>query len=187
MLPRERRDSGPNDLSKARLDQIVDLNHPLAKLARKVDWRFLEERFGAAYTDKPGHPPLLTRLMAGLAILKQMHDLSDEDLCERWIENPYYQLSCGEEFFQHVLVFDRSSMTRRRQRMGEKKPVALIQESLNVAARRGAGEREKAGGQAARLIAPASSYHRSRPLSLEAGAALHVATSASAAACSCAH
>src|SRR4051795_10105571 len=40
-------------------------------------------------------------LMAGLAILKHMHDLSDEVLCERWVENPYYQLFCGEEFFCH--------------------------------------------------------------------------------------
>ena len=98
MRPKERRDSGQKDLFRARLDQIIDMNHPLAKLARSVDWGFLEERFGAAYTDKPGHPPLPTRLMAGLAILKHMHDLSDEVLCERWIENPYYQLFCGEEF-----------------------------------------------------------------------------------------
>jgi len=28
--------------------------------------------------------------MAGLSILKHMHDLSDEDLCARWVENPYY-------------------------------------------------------------------------------------------------
>src|SRR5580658_145417 len=124
MRPRERQDSGQNDLFKSRLDQIVDLKHPLAKLARTVDWRFLEEQFGAVYADKPGHPPLPTRLMAGLAILKHMHDLSDEVLCERWIENPYYQLFCGEEFFQHALVFDRSSMTRWRQRMGEEKCAA---------------------------------------------------------------
>ena len=32
MRPRERRDSGQNDLFKARLDQIVDMDHPLAKL-----------------------------------------------------------------------------------------------------------------------------------------------------------
>ncbi len=138
MRPRERRDSGQNDLFKARLDQIVDLNHPLAKLARTVDWRFLEERFSAAYSDSSGQPPLPTRLMAGLAILKHMHDLSDEVLCEHWIENPYYQLFCGEEFFQHKLAFDRSSMTRWRQRMGEDKLIALIQESLNVATRTGA-------------------------------------------------
>ena len=78
--------------------------------------------------------------MAGLAILKHMHNLSDEVLCERWIENPYCQLFCGEEFFQHALVFDRSSMTRWRQRMGEEKLIALIQESLNVATRTGAAK-----------------------------------------------
>ena len=78
--------------------------------------------------------------MAGLAILKHMHDLSDEVLCERWIENPYYQLFCGEEFFQHTLVFDRSSLTRWRQRMGEEKLIALLQESLNVATRTGAAK-----------------------------------------------
>jgi transposase, IS5 family len=33
-------------------------------------------------------------------------------LCEPWVENQYYQYFCGEEFFQHRLVFDRSSLTR---------------------------------------------------------------------------
>jgi IS5 family transposase len=41
----------------------------------------------------------------------------------------------GEEFFQHKFVFDRSSMTRWRQRMGEERLNALIQESLAVAAK----------------------------------------------------
>ena len=140
MRPKERRDSGQNDFFRARLDQIVDLGHPLAKLAGSVDWSFLEAQFGAVYSDKAGHPPLPTRLMAGLAILKHMHDLSDEALCERWIENPYFQLFCGEEFFQHQPPFDRSSLTRWRQRMGEEKLVALVQESLNVATRTGAAK-----------------------------------------------
>ena len=135
MKPRERRESGQNDMFRARLDQIIDMQHKLAKLARQVDWGFLETTFGAAYTDKPGHPPLPTRLMAGLAIIKHSYDLSDERLCEIWIENPYYQLFCGEEFFRHDLPFDRSSITRWRQRMGEDKLNALIQESLNIAMR----------------------------------------------------
>jgi Transposase domain (DUF772) len=49
--------------------------------------------------------------MAGLAILKHTYDLSDEVLCDRWIENPYYQFFCGEEYLQHELPFDRSSLT----------------------------------------------------------------------------
>ncbi len=45
--------------------------------------------------------------MAGLSILKpmhnlkHMHNLSDEELTAGWVENPYYQLFCGEEFFPH--------------------------------------------------------------------------------------
>src|SRR6186713_20879 len=133
MRPNERRQSGQSDLFRARLDQIVDLDHPVVKLAAAIDWRFLEEQFGAVYTDAPGRPPLPTRLMAGLAILKHTYDLSDEVLCERWVENPYYQYFCGEEFFQHRLVFDRSSLTRWRNRMGEERLQALLQESLSVA------------------------------------------------------
>src|SRR6266699_786961 len=133
MRPRERRDGGQGDLLRSRLDAIIDMRHPLVALARKVDWAFLERTFGEAYTDGPGHPPLPTRLMAGLAILKHTYDLSDEVLCERWVENPYYQFFCGEEFFQHRLVFDRSSLTRWRNRMGEERLQALIQESLSVA------------------------------------------------------
>jgi IS5 family transposase len=135
MRPKECRDSGQNDLFRARLDQIVDMNHALARLGRAVDWRFVEARCGSVYADTPGHPPLPTRLMAGLAILKSMHDLSDEALCDRWVENPYYQLFCGEEFFRHDLPFDRSSMTRWRQRMGEERLNALLEESLSTAIR----------------------------------------------------
>jgi hypothetical protein len=34
---------------RSRLDQIIDLDHALAKLARAIDWRFLEEKFGAVW------------------------------------------------------------------------------------------------------------------------------------------
>jgi hypothetical protein len=48
MRPKERMDSGQKDLFRARLDHIVEMKHPLAKLAGSVDWKFLETRFGAA-------------------------------------------------------------------------------------------------------------------------------------------
>src|SRR6516165_1799184 len=97
MRPRERRETSEQDLFRSRLDQIIDMKHALVKLARAIDWGFLEQTFGAFYTDKPGQPPLPTRLMAGLAILKHTYDLSDEALCDRWVENPYFQYFCGEE------------------------------------------------------------------------------------------
>ena len=140
MRPAKQSASGETQRLGPRLDQIVDLNHPLVKLAQHVDWAFIEQHLDAVYTDGPGQPPLPTRLMAGLAILKHMRNLSDEKLCESWLENPYYQLFCGEAFFRYSLPLDRSSMTRWRQRMGEEKLTVLLQESLRLAVRSGAAE-----------------------------------------------
>ena len=98
-----------------------------------MDWHFLSSKLGEVYSDGPGQPPLATRLMAGLHILKYADNLSDDEVCARWLENPYYQYFCGEEFFCHHLPLDRSSLTRWRQRMGEERLTALLQESLAVA------------------------------------------------------
>jgi transposase, IS5 family len=138
MLPRERRETGAQDMFRSRLDQIINLKHELVKLSRAISWSSLEAKCGEVYADGPGMPPLPTRLMAGLAVLKFTFDLSDEELCARWVENPYFQYFCGEEFFLHELPFDRSSLTRWRQRMGEERVAALLQESLSVAVRTGA-------------------------------------------------
>jgi Transposase domain (DUF772) len=94
--------------------------------------------FSSVCTAGDGRPPLPTRLVAGLLILKHMHSLSDEALCARWLENPYYQFFCGELSFCRWLPFDGSSLTHWRQRLGEEQLVALIQVSLSVAHHTGA-------------------------------------------------
>ena len=66
-----------------------------------------------------GRPATLTRLVAGLLYLQHAYALSDEAVVARWAENPYWQHSCGETFFQHRLPLDPSSLTRWRQRIGE--------------------------------------------------------------------
>src|SRR3989440_6505020 len=132
------RDNRQKDLLRPALEAIIDLGHPLVRLAREIDWTFLDNRFASVCTPGAGQPGLPTRLVAGLFILKHTHNLSDEVLCARWLENPYYQYFCGELSFCHKLPFDRSSMTRWRQRLGEEQLVALIQESLSVAHKTGA-------------------------------------------------
>jgi IS5 family transposase len=132
------RDDRQKDLLRPALEAIIDLGHPLVRLARAIDWQFLDGRFAGVCAAGAGQPPLPTRLVAGLFILKHMHDLSDEVLCARWLENPYYQFFCGELSFSHQLPFDRSSMTHWRQRLGEEQLVVLLQESLSVAHKSGA-------------------------------------------------
>jgi len=90
--PKEPEQTGQHDLFRARLDQIIDMKHPLVVLAQSIDWDFLARETGALYRDGPGYPPLPTRLMAGLYIIKDMDDLSDEEVCRRFVENPCYQI-----------------------------------------------------------------------------------------------
>lgn len=134
------RDERQKDLLQPALDEIIDLKHPLVLLGDQIDWNFLDSRFRTVCLPGAGQPGLPTRLVAGLFILKHMHNLSDEVLCARWLENPYYQYFCGELSFCHKLPFDRSSLTRWRQRLGEEQLAALIQESLSVGHKSGALE-----------------------------------------------
>src|SRR5260370_23942423 len=83
MRRRERRETSEQDLFRSRLHQIIDMKTSLVKLARSVNWRLLEAKFGAVYTDGSGRPLLPTRLMAGLAILKHTFNRSDEGLRAR--------------------------------------------------------------------------------------------------------
>lgn len=140
MKPKEPVETGQGDMFRSRLDQILDMDHAKVVLADKIDWQFLSTKCGENYSDKPGHPALSTRLMAGLHILKFTDNLSDEEVCAKFVENPYYQYFCGEEFFRHDLPLDRSSMTRWRNRMDEDKIEALLQESLSVAVKLGAAK-----------------------------------------------
>ena len=85
------------------------------------------------YHDRKGRRGLRTRLMTGLHLPKHMKGLSDEELCAIWVENPYFQAFCGETHFQHRAPFDRSSLTRWRQRIDADALEMLLAETISVA------------------------------------------------------
>ena len=119
------------DLLLLALDQIIDIGLCDWRL---IDWNILDDRLVQCAKQGQGsrQPGLPTRLVAGLFILKHMHNLSDEVLCARSIENPCYQYFCGELGFCHRLPLDRSSMTRRRQRLGEEQLVARGAPAISI-------------------------------------------------------
>ena len=71
--------------------------------------------------------------MVGLQYLKHTYDLSDEETVARWVENPYWQVFCGFELFQHQLPIDPSLMTRWRQRIGPEAMERVLQATVEVA------------------------------------------------------
>jgi len=101
----------------ASLEQILDHNRPLFKLANVIDWSEFEKTFGRLYDPGQGRPAKPIRLMVGLHYLKHAYDLSDEDVVARWVENPYWQYFCGYTHFEHELPIDSSLMTKWRKKV----------------------------------------------------------------------
>lgn len=119
MALRETRHSCEVDLFRQELTNHINLHHPLVQLAQKIDWVSCEQRFGGPYKagiGRPGHP---IRLMVGLQLLKHTSNLSDEEVVALWVENPYWQHFCGEQYFRHDLPIDPSLMSGFRKRIGE--------------------------------------------------------------------
>jgi IS5 family transposase len=137
MKPKKPERSNTDDLFRQRLENIIDLKHALVRLAHETDWSFFEAAIEPLYAEH-GRPGVPVRFMVGLHILKHTFNLSDEEVCDRWVENPYYQYFTGEEYFRHDLPHDRSSMTRWRRRVSEAELARLLQESLRIAHKSGA-------------------------------------------------
>ena len=138
MRPRAPERPGPDDLFRARLSNQLDLKHPLVRLAGLIEWQRFESAFGPFYHETAGRPGKPTRLMAGLTYLKHTYNLSDEQVCERWVENPYWQFFCGFDYLQHRLPIDPSSLTRWRERIGPAGIELLLTETVEAAKASGA-------------------------------------------------
>jgi IS5 family transposase len=54
-----------------------------------VPWAWLSAEFETLYSPGIGRPAIPIRLMAGLVLLQHTLNLSDEDVVQRWPENPY--------------------------------------------------------------------------------------------------
>lgn len=123
----------PHQLSflDKRLEEQLNPKHPLCRLAKRIPWGVLEKEFAKHYshTGRSAHP---IRLMAGLLILKQLRDLSDEAVVERWVENPYYQFFCGEAYFQWEFPCHPTDLVYFRKRIGEKGVEKIFAISIEI-------------------------------------------------------
>jgi IS5 family transposase len=120
-------------LFQARLDNIISPDHPLVHLATAIQWERFDEAYAQFYCPNNGAPGLPTRLMVGLYYLKYTFNLSDEELVMRWVENPYWQYFCGEEYFQTDFPCDDTSLGVWRRRIGEEQLKLVLEETVRVA------------------------------------------------------
>jgi transposase, IS5 family len=126
------------ELYQTRLSTLLDQSHPLYELAGAIDWEFFEREFGSLYVEQKGRPGLPMRLLVGLHYLKHLYDVSDERVVAGFVENPYWQYFCGEEFFVHELPCNPTSLVKWRQRIGSGGMEQLLAETIAAAQRQGA-------------------------------------------------
>lgn len=147
------------DFFRARLDQMIDLSHPLAVLARRMPWSQIEVVLAPYFARAPragrsqqvqdwfgttvqvagggvssaGRPRLPIRLMAALLYLKHVFNLSDEELVQRWSENVVWQYFSGQEYYSPKLPCDATQIGRFRKAIGEAGVEELLKASIDTA------------------------------------------------------
>ena len=102
----------------ADLWDYLDESDPLIQLANAIAWESIEHELKGFYAQNNGRPALPIRLMAGLLMLKQLENLSDEAIVLQWKRNPYYQYFCGAQSFQNSTPCHATELVKFRQRMG---------------------------------------------------------------------
>ena len=146
------------DFFRSRLDQMIDLRHPLVVLASRMPWQEIEDsvahlfarrvRSGKTMVDvdlfgsttslvgagasKAGRPRLPLRLMISLLYLKHAFNESDEGVVERWAETPTWQYLSGLEYFEHRWPCDPTAIGKFRRLLGEEGVEELLAQVIKL-------------------------------------------------------
>ena len=147
-----------DDFFRARIDQMIDLRHPLAVLASRMPWQELEARVahlfvrkahaGVAMPDldlfgeKPqrqasrsnaGRPRVPLRIMISLLYLKHAFNESDEGVVARWADTPRWQFFSGQSYYEDRVPCDATTLVKFRKLLGEEGVEELLAQTITVA------------------------------------------------------
>ena len=146
------------DFFRLRLDQMIDLRHPLAVLASRMPWQQIEasvahlfarkaragvvmpdlDLFGEpvqhqARVSAAGRPRVPLRIMISLLYLKHAFNESDEGVVERWRDTPRWQFFSGCTHYEDRLPCDATTLVKFRQLLGEEGVEELLAHTINAA------------------------------------------------------
>ena len=147
------------DFFRSRIDAMINLNDPLAVLAKRLPWELIEATLAAKFEREnragqsldgadlfgptavvvgggistAGRPKLPIRLMASLVYLKNAFNLSDEEVCSRWSENIVWQFFSGMDYYEHRLPCDPTQIGRFRRALGEDGLEQLLKATIDTA------------------------------------------------------
>ena len=129
-----------DDFFRSRIDQMIDLRHPLAVLSSRMPWQDIEARvahlfmrkartaaampdldlFGeapvvVARASNAGRPRVPLRVMIALLYLKHAFNESDEGVVQRWADTPRWQFFGGWAYYEDRQPCDATTLVKFRQ------------------------------------------------------------------------
>jgi IS5 family transposase len=132
MLRKQAPQSAPQtNLFRPLLLEFINPKNELIVLGQQINWGRIEEQLAGYYTNF-GAPAKPIRLMAGLLILKQMFNKSDEVIVEEWKQNPYYQFFTGSSHFEWDFPCDPTDLVYFRKRIGEEGVKVIFATSIEL-------------------------------------------------------
>jgi hypothetical protein len=134
--------------NRVALEGLLDPDHELLCLARTIDWQA---------------GPTLDRKWLGLALLRILYRLHDEDLCRQWAENPYFQAFCGMTHFSWHCDVSPQHLYRWRTEIGDDALQAWISRVLPQSRQPPARFVIDVDGVVA-MLTPDNDYRRARPI-----------------------
>ena len=118
MLTPSTPNTGQQNLFHTELFSQLDPRDPLIQLANVIDWKVFEDAFSKHYCHDNGRPSKPIRLMVGLLMLKQLENLSDENVVLQFKRNPYYQYFCGYPTYTPAMPCNATELVHFRNRIG---------------------------------------------------------------------
>jgi len=102
------------------------------RLAEALPWDRLDAAYGRHFSAGSGRPAKDSRLVCGLLAVKQLKNISDDEAVAEFMESPYVQAFCGQEYFALENVVNPGMLSERRKRLGAEF-LALLEAELTAA------------------------------------------------------
>lgn len=147
-----------DDFFRSRIDQIIDLRHPLAVLSSRMPWQDIEARVAHLFVRKAragvampdldlfgeqtqrvsvrsnaGRPRVPLRVMISLLYLKHAFNESDEGVVQRWADTPRWQFFGGWAYYEDRQPCDATTLVKFRQLLGDEGVEELLAQTINAA------------------------------------------------------
>ena len=128
--------SGQKSLFGIALDGALAPHNRWVKLANKLPWIKIERELSVYFCSDNGRPCIPIRRMVGLLLIKQIENISDEAIVEKWEKNFYWQYFCGEIEMQHEPPCVANELSAFRKRIGKKGAEFIFSISVDIHGRK---------------------------------------------------